>query len=72
MKMNVVDKITWLLLILGGLNWGLVGIKPSYDLVAKFFGGVDGTYAKVIYYLIGLSAVYSLYKMLTMVSEKSE
>ena len=68
MKMTVLDKVTWLLIIIGGLNWGLFGIKESYNLVAK----LPDSLAKVVYYLIGLSAVYSLYKMVTMMSEKSE
>ena len=71
MKMTVLDKVTWLLIIIGGLNWGLVGIKADYNLVDKLFGA-GSTLAKVVYYLIGLSAVYSLYKMVTMMSEKSE
>ena len=40
MKMSVLDWIALILVIVGGLNWGLVGIF-SFDLVAAIFGHVD-------------------------------
>lgn len=48
---------TWLLII-GGLNWGLVGIF-KYDLVAELLGGGDvtSTIPRVIYTLVGLAAL---------------
>lgn len=68
MKMTAVDKIAQLLLVIGGLNWGLIAIKDSYDLVGK----LGASASKIVYYLVGLAAVYSLYKMFAMMSEKSE
>lgn len=70
-KMTTLDKVVQVLLIVGGLNWGLVGIKSSYNLVDKVFG-VDSTLSRVVYYVVGLAAVYALYKAVTMMSEKSE
>lgn len=70
-KMTVLDKVVQVLLIVGGLNWGLVGIKSSYNLVDKLFG-VGSTLSRVVYYVVGLAAVYALYKAVTMMSEKSE
>ncbi len=53
-----------ILLMVGGLNWGLVGIF-EYDLVATIFG--DGsTLARVVYSLVGVAALWSLGRALTM------
>ena len=57
-KSNPISMIAWILLIIGGLNWGLVGIV---DLnVVEYLGG---TVAKVVYILVGLSALYALVTM---------
>ncbi|MCF7905608.1 DUF378 domain-containing protein [Candidatus Gracilibacteria bacterium] len=52
-------KIAWVLLIIGGLNWGLVGFF-QLDLVQVLFGGMPmiGT---IVYVLVGLSALYALF-----------
>lgn len=44
------------LLIIGGLNWGLVGLF-KYDLVAAIFGDLS-TVSRVVYTLVGLAAIY--------------
>ncbi len=50
--------ITFVLVIVGALNWGLVGLI-NLNLVASIFG--DGTFlARVVYSLVGLSAIYLL------------
>jgi len=54
--MKSLDTIVAILLVVGGLNWGLVGLF-NFDLVAAIFG--DGALlARVVYLLVGLSAVY--------------
>lgn len=58
MKMNAVDTVAWVLIVVGGLNWGLVGAF-DYNLVDSLFG-VDSTLSSVVYILVGLAAVYSL------------
>jgi uncharacterized membrane protein YuzA (DUF378 family) len=58
MKMNTLDYVAWVLIVVGGLNWGLVGAF-DYNLVDSLFG-VDSTLAAVVYVLVGLAAVYSL------------
>jgi hypothetical protein len=58
-RMSAMDWIAMSLLIIGGLNWGLVGLF-EFDLVATLFGEGSGL-ARVIYTLVGLSALYSLY-----------
>ncbi len=50
--------VTWLLLIIGGLNWLLVGLF-NWD-VGSLFGGRTAIISRVIYVLVGLSAVYVL------------
>ena len=53
------DKICLILLIIGGLNWGLVGIF-SFDLVAWLFGGTTALLSRVVYVLVALSAVWCI------------
>ena len=55
-KLSAFDWIAIVLVIVGGLNWGLVGIL-DFDLVAKLFGDMSGI-SRVVYSLVGLSAVY--------------
>jgi len=55
-------KVAWILLIIGGLNWGLVGLF-GFDLVATIFGGAGSMLARIVYVLVGLSAVMVLLKM---------
>ena len=58
MKMSVLDWIALILVIVGGLNWGLVGIF-SFDLVAAIFGGMS-IISRIIYTLVGLAAIYMI------------
>jgi hypothetical protein len=54
--MKVLKTIAFILLIIGGLNWGLVGLF-NFDLVAAIFKAMS-IVSRVIYVLVGLSAVY--------------
>lgn len=54
--MNALDWVAYVLVIVGGLNWGLVGFF-DYNLVAMLFGEGSGL-TMVVYDLVGLSAVY--------------
>lgn len=57
--MKTLDVIALTLLIIGGLNWGLVGLF-NYDLVTSLFGA--GTMAtKIVYAIVGVAGLYSLY-----------
>jgi uncharacterized membrane protein YuzA (DUF378 family) len=51
------DVIAALLLVVGGLNWGLMGFA-KFDLVAAIFGGQGAFLSRVIYLLVGFAAVY--------------
>ncbi len=57
-KLNVLDWIALILVIIGGLNWGLVGIF-NFDLVATIFGAMS-IIARIVYILVALSALYLL------------
>jgi uncharacterized membrane protein YuzA (DUF378 family) len=56
---NPVDLIALILVIVGGLNWGLVGLF-NFDLVAAIFGA-GSTLSRIVYILVGLAAVYTIY-----------
>ena len=58
--MKLLNIVTAVLLIIGGLNWGLVAIA-EFDLVATVFGltfGETNVASRVVYALVGLSALY--------------
>lgn len=55
-RLGTLEWISLLLVIIGGLNWGLVGLF-DYDLVAAIFGTMS-TLSRIIYSLVGLGAVY--------------
>lgn len=59
--MRGLNLITLVLLIVGGLNWGLVGLF-NFDLVAALFGEMS-TLSRIVYVLVGLSAIYQLVVM---------
>ena len=53
----IMDRIALILAIIGGLNWGCVGLF-RFDLVAYLFGGQTATVSRVIYTLVGLAAIW--------------
>lgn len=57
--MKTLDLIASILLIIGGLNWGLVGIF-SFDLVAAIFGDLS-VVSRIIYILVAVSALYLIF-----------
>ena len=57
--MKTVHTIAWILLIVGGLNWLLVGLF-SWD-VGSIFGGQAAIVSKLVYILVGISALYELF-----------
>jgi uncharacterized protein len=57
--MKYVRFLAKLLIIVGALNWGLIGFF-QYNLVAALFGGDATTMARVIYSLVGLAGLYSI------------
>jgi len=57
MKLNTLDLVALILVIVGGLNWLLVAMSPDYNLVTLIFGSVTWL-VNTVYVLVGLSAVY--------------
>jgi uncharacterized membrane protein YuzA (DUF378 family) len=56
--MNILNWIAFILLVVGGLNWGLVGLF-GFDLVAAIFGDMT-ILSRIVYSLVGLSALFML------------
>ena len=57
--MQVIDRIALILAIIGGLNWGSIGLF-GFDLVAFLCGGQMGTVSRVIYTLVGLAGIWCI------------
>jgi len=55
--MKKLDILVAVLLVIGGLNWGLVGFF-QFDMVASIFGGQSAAVSRIVYTLVGLSALY--------------
>ncbi|MGM9615208.1 MAG: DUF378 domain-containing protein [Oscillospiraceae bacterium] len=55
----VIDRIALLLAIIGGLNWGSIGLF-RFDIVAWIFGGQTAIVSRVIYTLVGLAALWCI------------
>lgn len=66
--MKKLDILAAALVLVGGLNWGLVAVA-EFDLVAWIFGGMDfgetNAASRVVYGLVGLAAVYGIGSFLT-------
>lgn len=58
-KMSVINRIALVLNIIGGLNWGLIGLF-KFDLVAWICGGQDTVFARIIYCIVGLAAIWCI------------
>ena len=56
--MKILDNIALALVIIGAVNWGLIGFF-QFDLVAALFGEMT-TFSRIVYGLVGISGVYSI------------
>ena len=67
MKVKKLDVVAATLVLVGGLNWGLVAVA-RFDLVAFVFGGMDfgetNAGSRIVYGLVGLAAVYGVASLL--------
>ncbi|MFD1363278.1 DUF378 domain-containing protein [Lentibacillus salinarum] len=57
--MKTIQRIAFVLVIIGALNWGLIGLF-QWDLVATLFGGQDAALSRVVYTLVGIGALCCL------------
>ena len=55
----MLDKISLALLVIGGLNWGLVGLF-QFDLIAWLFGGSASIISRILYVLVAISAIWCI------------
>ena len=55
----MIDRICLILLIIGGLNWGSIGLF-QFDLVAWLFGGSAALISRIVYTVVALSAVWCI------------
>lgn len=58
-RLNNIDLLVLIILIIGGINWGLISLF-QLDLVAFLFGPMS-IESRVVYFLVGLSALYTCY-----------
>ena len=56
---KMLDKIALFLLIVGGVNWGLVGLF-EFDLVSFIFGGQTAVLSRLVYVLVAISAIWCI------------
>jgi uncharacterized protein len=70
---KLVDGIARLLIVVGGLNWGLVGLF-KFDLVAWICGGLDfgetNAVSRIIYVAVGVAALYQLVLLPTLFTSR--
>lgn len=57
--MMIIDRIALLLLIVGGINWGSVGLF-NFDIVGWIFGGTDAIGARIVYVIVALCALWCI------------
>lgn len=55
----MIDKIALTLLVIGGINWGSVGLF-QFDIVAWICGGQTGIVSRIIYVIVGLAALWCI------------
>ena len=56
--MKIIDKIALVLIIIGAINWGLIGLF-GFDLVATIFGEMS-VLSRIVYGLVGLSGLWGI------------
>lgn len=55
----MLDRIALALIIIGGLNWGSIGVF-GFDIVGAIFGGQDAVFSRIIFALVGIAAIYCI------------
>lgn len=53
------DTLALVLVIIGAINWGLIGLF-SFDLIGALFGGQTALLSRIIYSLVGLAGLYAI------------
>ena len=55
----MIDRLALIIMIIGGINWGSVGLF-NFDLVSFIFGGSDQILTKIVFVIVGLSALWCI------------
>jgi len=58
----MIDRISLLLVIIGALNWGCIGIF-GFDVIGTLLGGQLSVFARIIYTIVGLAGLWSIYTL---------
>lgn len=66
--MKTLQVISLTVMIIGALNWGLVGLF-NFDLVATIFGGTGALGSKIIYILVGIAGIISIKTLVELVED---
>jgi uncharacterized protein len=69
--MKFVNVATLLFVIVGAVNWGLVGLF-QFDLVAAIFGGQEATLSRLVYIVVAASGLYQLLPLMTAISSDKD
>lgn len=56
MKMNALDRVALVLVLIGAINWGLIGVF-EFDVIEAIFGSIPGV-VRVLYTFIGIAGIY--------------
>jgi uncharacterized membrane protein YuzA (DUF378 family) len=70
-SMRVINIATLVLVIVGAVNWGLMGLF-QVDLVATLFGGPQTALSRIVYVLVGLAGLYQVVPLLGAVSARAK
>ncbi len=54
--MRIINRIAYILMVVGAINWGLIGLF-GLDVVALLFGGSSSLLSRIVYVLVGISAI---------------
>ena len=68
MKMGILEWIAFALVVVGALNWGLIGLF-GFDLVASIFGDMS-IISRIVYSLVGASGMYMIGALFMQPSDK--
>jgi uncharacterized membrane protein YuzA (DUF378 family) len=57
--MKALNLVTLILIIIGGLNWGIYGLT-AFDVIGTIFGGSTSVLSRIIFVIVGLSALWQI------------
>ena len=67
--MKTLQVIAITIMIVGAINWGLIGLF-DFDLVATIFGGMSAIGSKIIYILVGISGLVSIKTLVELIDDE--